>query len=103
MFWGFHQALEAYVPALKRIYGYFCLPILHKDRLVGRFDPKLERKNGTLRLKTLYLEPDVKPDEELVAGVADSMRDFLAFHDAKDLIIERSQPVEFGKKLLAAM
>jgi hypothetical protein len=103
MFWGFHQALEAYVPALKRVYGYFCLPILHKDRLVGRFDPKLERQNGTLRLKTLYLEPDVKPDEELVAGVADSMRDFLTFHDAKDLIIERSQPVEFGKKLLAAM
>ena len=45
----------------------------------------------------------VKPDEELVAGVADSMRDFLAFQDAKDLIIERSQPIEFGKKLLAAM
>ena len=103
MFWGFHQALEAYVPAPKRAYGYFCLPILHNDRLVGRFDPKLERQNGTLRLKILYLEPGVQPDEELVAGVADSMRDFLAFHDAKDLVIERSQPENFGKKLLAAM
>jgi len=103
MFWGFHQALEAYVPAPKRVYGYFCLPILHNDRLVGRFDPKLERQNGTLRLKTLYLEPGVEPGEELVAGVANSMRDFLAFHDAKDLVIERSQPEEFGKKLLASM
>ena len=103
MFWGFHQALEAYVPALKRVYGYFCLPILHKDRLVGRFDPKLERKNGTLRLKALYLEPGVEPDEELVAGVADSMRDFLAFHNAQNLVIERSQPDEFGVKLLAQM
>jgi len=56
-FWGFHQALEAYKPARKRIRGYFCLPILHKDRLVGRFDPKLERQNGTLRLKAIYLEP----------------------------------------------
>jgi len=100
MFWGFHQSLEAYVPASKRVYGYFCLPILHNDRLVGRFDPKLERQNGTLRLKALYLEPGVEPDEELVADVADSMRDFLAFHDAKDLVIERSQPEEFGKKLL---
>jgi len=103
MLWGFHQSLEAYVPAPKRVYGYFCLPILHKDRLVGRFDPKLERQNGTLRLKALYLEPGIKPDEELVAGVADSMRDFLAFHDAKELVIERSQPEEFGRKLLAAL
>jgi hypothetical protein len=100
MFWGFHQALEAYVPAPKRVYGYFCLPILHKDRLVGRFDPKLERQNGTLRLKALYLEPGVEPDEELVAGVVDSMHDFLVFHNAKDLVIERSEPAAFGKKLL---
>ncbi|MCX6039399.1 MAG: winged helix DNA-binding domain-containing protein, partial [Chloroflexi bacterium] len=36
MFWGFRKSLEAYLPASKRVYGYFCLPILHKDRLVGR-------------------------------------------------------------------
>ena len=46
--WGFKQRLEAYVPAPKRIWGYFSLPILHRDRLVGRFDPKLDRKEGTL-------------------------------------------------------
>jgi hypothetical protein len=40
--WGYQNLLEAYVPAAKRRYGYFCLSILHKDRLVGRFDPKLE-------------------------------------------------------------
>ena len=99
-FWGFHQSLEAYLPAPKRVYGYFCMPILHKDRLVGRFDPKLERKDGLLRLKALYLEPGVKPDEELVRDVAIAMRDFLAFHQAKELIIERSEPAAFGRKLL---
>ena len=46
--WGFRQRLEAYLPAAKRTWGYFCLPILHRDRLVGRFDPKLERKTGVL-------------------------------------------------------
>ena len=102
-FWGFHQALEAYLPAPKRQYGYFCLPILHKDNLVGRFDPKLERKDGLLRLKALYLEPGVKPDEELVREVATALRDFLAFHKAKDLVIERSQPDEFRTKLLASL
>jgi hypothetical protein len=100
MLWGFHQALECYLPAPKRVYGYFCLPILHKDRLVGRFDPKLERKTGLLRLKALYLEPGVKPGEELIIDVAAAMRDFMKFHDAKELVIERSEPAAFGKKLM---
>jgi uncharacterized protein YcaQ len=103
MFWGFHQSLECYLPAPKRVYGYFSLPILHKDRLVGRFDPKLERKDGLLRIKALYLEPGVKPSEELVKGVAAAMRDFMKFHEAKELVIERSEPAVFGKKLLKAV
>jgi uncharacterized protein len=100
LLWGFHQSLEAYLPAAKRIYGYFCMPILHGDRLVGRFDPKLERKNGILRLKALYLEPGVKPDETLVQEIAACMRDFMAFHSANELIIERSEPVDFSNKLM---
>lgn len=99
--WGYHQSLESYLPAPKRRYGYFCMPILHKDRLVGRFDPKLERKNGILRLKALYLEPGVKPDEDLVEDTATAMRDFMAFHAAKELIIEHSEPAIFSKKLFA--
>lgn len=101
--WGFRATLEAYRPQPKRIWGYYCLSILHKDRLVGRFDPKLERKTGTLRLKALYLEPGIEPAEELVAGVAAAMRDFMAFHQATELVIERSQPEAFGQKLLAEM
>ena len=100
MFWGFHKALECYLPAPKRVYGYFCLPILHKERLVGRFDPKLERKTGRLILRALYLEPGVKPDEQLVKDISSAMRDFMAFHEARELVIERSQPAVLGKKLL---
>jgi uncharacterized protein YcaQ len=95
--------IEAYVPEAKRQYGYFCQSILHKDRLVGRFDPKLERKTGTLRIKTLYLEEGVEPDDELVSGVAEAMRDFMKFHAAKELVIEKSQPEEFGKRLSKAL
>lgn len=101
--WGFRQKLEAYTPAPQRVWGYFCLPILHRDRLVGRFDPKLERKTGTLRLLALYLEPSAAPEDGLVADVAAALRDFLAFHDATDLVIERSDPSEFGDRLLAAL
>jgi uncharacterized protein YcaQ len=103
MFWGFHKSIEAYLPAPKRVYGYFCLPILHKDQLVGRFDPKLERKTGTLILHALYLEPGIKPSEQLVQDVAGALRDFMAFHEARELVIEHSEPVAFGWKLMKAI
>jgi hypothetical protein len=98
--WGFRQHLEAYTPAPKRQWGYFCLPILHRDRLVGRFDPKLERQARLLRLKALYLEPGLEPDDELVSDVAGALRDFMCFHQADNLVIERSQPAELGARLL---
>jgi uncharacterized protein YcaQ len=103
LFWNFRHVLEAYKPGHQREWGYFCLPILHRDRLVGRFDPKLERKTGTLRLKALHLEPGVQPDERLIADVAGALRDFLAFHHAQHVIIERSIPAEFGDKLTQAL
>jgi len=101
--WDFQQVLECYKPADQRIYGYFSLPILHKDRLVGRFDPKLDRKSGIMHLNALYLEPGVEPDDELLADVVPVMRDFLAWHDAKSLEIEKSDPDLFGEKLTKAL
>ena len=70
---------------------------------MGRFDPKLERKTGVLRIKAIYLEPGVEPDDELVSDVATAMRDFMAFHKAKELVIEKSEPEEFGEKLLKVL
>ncbi len=103
MLWGFKQLLESYKPAEDRVYGYFCFPILHQDRLVGRFDPKLERKSGVLALNALYLEPGIQLDDELVAGVAAALRDFLSWHGAKSLKIAKSDPAAFGKKLKRAL
>lgn len=100
LLWGFKHLIELYVPAAKRTYGYYLMPILHKDRLVGRFDPKLERKTGLLCLKSLHLEPGVHPDETLAHDVAAALRDFMAFHHARDLAIESSNPPEFGQKIL---
>ncbi len=102
-FWKFNQVLECYKPAPDRIWGYFCLPILDRDRLVGRFDPKMERSTGVLRIKKLHLEPGVRTSARLVSSVARAMLDFMNFHDATDLVIEHSDPPEFGENLLAAM
>jgi hypothetical protein len=41
-----------------------------RHRLIGRIDPKLERKSGLLRIKALHLEPGIAPDEKMTADVA---------------------------------
>jgi uncharacterized protein YcaQ len=59
--WGFRYRLEMYVPKAKREYGYYVLPILRGDRLIGRIDPILDRKTGVLRVNSVHWEPGVKP------------------------------------------
>ena len=59
--WGFFYRLEMYVPAAKREYGYYVLPILHRDRLVGRIEPVFDRREKVLRVKGLWWEPGEEP------------------------------------------
>jgi len=57
---GFDFALECYTPAAKRKYGYFSMPILWRDALVGRLDPKADREAGTLLVKSIHMERPVR-------------------------------------------
>jgi uncharacterized protein YcaQ len=59
---GFHYRLEIYVPKDKRRYGYYVLPILHGDRLIGRIDPSFDRKAAVLRVNAVYAEPSAPAD-----------------------------------------
>jgi uncharacterized protein YcaQ len=56
-FFGFDYTIECYVPAAKRKYGYFTLPMLYGDAFVGRLDPKADRQTKTFRVQNLVLEP----------------------------------------------
>jgi uncharacterized protein YcaQ len=58
---GFFYRLEMYVPKAKRQYGYYVLPILREDRLIGRIDPAFDRKAGVLRINAVHWEPGAKP------------------------------------------
>jgi uncharacterized protein len=61
---GFDYVWEVYVPAAKRRHGYYVLPILFGDRMVGRIEPRLERKTGVLTILGVWFEPGFSPMEE---------------------------------------
>ena len=54
---GFDYTFEGFVPPKKRRYGYYVLPILEGDRLIGRLDPKQHRDRATLEVKSIHWEP----------------------------------------------
>ena len=76
--WNFRYRLEMYVPKPKREHGYYVLPILRGDRLVGRIDPMLDRKTGVLQVKGVWWEPGVKP-----VSLQKPLRDLARFVGAK--------------------
>jgi uncharacterized protein YcaQ len=73
--WNFYYRLEMYVPKPKREYGYYVLPLLAGDRLVGRAEPRFDRKTGTLELlgawgDTSRLDEALEPLAEWLGATA---------------------------------
>jgi len=85
--WSFRYKLEIYVPAAKREFGYFVLPILHRDRLVGRIDPLFDRKGGVLRVTQVYAEESATADAG--AAVAKAIHELARWLGASNVDVGR--------------
>ncbi|HZU12300.1 MAG TPA: crosslink repair DNA glycosylase YcaQ family protein [Chloroflexota bacterium] len=79
---GFQYKLEMYVPRDQRQWGYFVLPALHGDRLIGRVDPEFDRKERILRVHSLSIEPEA-PDgaRVLIEGALHELAGWLGARD----------------------
>lgn len=100
---GFDYRLECYVPAERRRFGYFVLPILRRGRLVGRLDAKAHRAEEIFEVKSIHLEPAVAVSAALVADLATALKRCAVWHRTPRVSVGRSDPRELARALRARL
>jgi len=99
---GFDYRLECYVPAPKRRWGYFVLPMLHRGRLIGRLDAKAHRAAGTFEIKSLHLEEGVRASA-VAADVAEAIVACARWHGTPAVVLRRTWPAGSRAALARAL
>jgi uncharacterized protein len=96
----FEYKWEVYVPAPKRRWGYYVLPILYGDDLVARLDPKLDRKTMTLEIKGFWHEDDAPvKDVDFANAFAKGLIRFAIFLGAKKITTNLIHPAGLRKQV----
>ncbi len=96
---AFDYQIECYVPGPLRQFGYFCLPLMYRDRLVGRIDCKAHRADNSLEIKSLHLEH--KTDEDFIELFCQSLHSFARFNHCDQIFISSDDASDFLKRVEA--
>ena len=89
--WGYQYSWEIYTPVVKRKYGYYVLPILCGDRLIGRIEPKADRKAKTLTVQNVWLEPGVRLTKKLSGQIDRAVQRLAKFNGCAVAADEKEQ------------
>lgn len=90
----FSYKWEIYTPKEKRQYGYYTMPILAGDRLIGRIDPRLDRAENKLHINLLQVEPDIKLTKQLRKNLDHALEAFATFHKAGEIVMPTKYNIE---------
>ncbi|AWB43647.1 winged helix-turn-helix domain-containing protein [Paenibacillus sp. CAA11] len=88
----FEYKWEIYTPEAKRRYGYYAMPILDGEHLIGRMDPRLDRKNKLLTVQLLQLEEGYESSPDRLYRIWEGLQSFAARHGAAEVRVERTMP-----------
>jgi uncharacterized protein len=81
----FHFRTEVYVSKAQRKFGYYLLPILRGDRLIGRIDARFDRGSSVLLVNAIYLEDGVPDDQETACAIRGSIEDLGGWLQAREI------------------
>jgi uncharacterized protein YcaQ len=95
--------LECYVPAAKRQYGYFCLPLLYRDEFIGRMDCKAHRKIRHLEIKSLHLEQHNFDKDIVITAFVDAITQFCHFQKCDSVSLTKAHPKNLTQRLRSAL
>lgn len=98
--WDFYYRIEVYTPKPKRIYGYYVMPILHNGEVIGRMDPKVERKGKHFIMNALHFEDGLTITDELKDGLVSAICEFMAFHNCQTFELGNCADTKLKKALL---
>lgn len=96
---GLRFRMEIYVPKEQRRYGYYVLPILHGDRLIGMVDPLMDRKRGSFVVNAVHAEPNAPATLKTGRSVAAAVEQLATFLGAIDVQYRGPAPAIWRKAL----